>query len=183
MPEFQNFVLDTSLFVNPETQKHFGKSTEQAVDNFLDMTQNNRLKIFMPVSVFRELAHFADKKVLARFRKEAVVKAPDLHNLRIPAAIMHTFIRDLRHRINQGLRIAEKAIHSENIPDNIRKVRQKYREAMRCGIVDSVEDLDVVLLAKEAEAAILSADQGIVNMAEELGLEVFTAADFCNRFA
>lgn len=72
----------------------------------------------------------------------------------------------------------ERAIRSENVPSNVKRVREQYRAVLRSGIVDSVEDLDVVLLAKEIGGSILSADQGIVNMAEQLSIEVFTAAEF-----
>jgi hypothetical protein len=88
------------------------------------------------------------------------------------------FVRELRQRVNKGLHIAERAIQSENLPENVRWVRQHYREALRTGIVDSVEDLEVVLLAKEVGGVILTADQGIANMAGELGIEVFMAEEF-----
>lgn len=55
-------------------------------------------------------------------------------------------------------------------------------EALRTGIVDSAEDFDVVILAKEVDAVIVSEDQGIANMAGELGLEVFSGADFAALF-
>ncbi|HPJ42821.1 MAG TPA: PIN domain-containing protein, partial [Spirochaetota bacterium] len=58
----------------------------------------------------------------------------------------------------------------------------EYRAAMRSGIIDSVEDLDVVLLAKEIGGTILSADEGILNMADSLGIEVFSSKDFIIKF-
>jgi hypothetical protein len=102
--------------------------------------------------------------------------------LQVPAAIFHIFIRELRNRINKGLRIAEEAIRKEPTADNLRRLRQEYREALRSGMVDSVEDLDVVLLAKEIGGAILSADEGITNMAEALGIEVLSATYFIHRY-
>lgn len=176
-------VLDTSLFVNPDTQHQFGPDIQEAVSHFLQIAQDKQLELYMPISIYRELSHFAPPSSLAAFRRVAVVRAPDLHHMRVPAAILHSFIRDLRNRVNQGLRVAERAIRSDRRDNNVRWLRERYREALRSGIVDSVEDLDVVLLAKEVKGAILSADQGIANMAEELGLEVFTAAEFLDRYA
>ncbi|HLE25873.1 MAG TPA: RNA ligase partner protein [Thermodesulfobacteriota bacterium] len=175
-------VLDTSLFVNPDAQRQFGENVNQAVNRFLKITRENNIEIYMPLSVFRELSNFTSPEALITFRRDAIVRAPDLYNLQVPAAIFHIFIGELRNRINKGLRITEEAIHKEPTAENIRRLRQEYREALRSGMVDSVEDLDVVLLAKEIGGAVLSADEGIANMAEALGIEVLSATYFIHRY-
>jgi hypothetical protein len=175
-------VLDTSLFVNPETQVQFGKNVGEAVQRLLKIARGKNIELYMPISIFRELSHFASPEALISFRQEAIVRAPDLYNLQVPAAIFHIFIRELRERINKGLRIAEEAVHREPTADNVRRLRQQYREALRSGMVDSVEDLDVVLLAKEIGGAILSADEGIAKMAEALGIEVISATYFIHMY-
>jgi len=164
-------VLDTSLFVNPDAQRQFGENVNQAVNRFLKITRENNIEIYMPLSVFRELSNFTSPEALITFRRDAIVRAPDLYNLQVPAAIFHIFIR-----------ITEEAIHKEPTAENIRRLRQEYREALRSGMVDSVEDLDVVLLAKEIGGAVLSADEGIANMAEALGIEVLSATYFIHRY-
>lgn len=176
-------VIDTSIFVNPETRKCLGDSADEAITGFLEMCRRFTLEVFLPMSVFRELSNFADPGVLKILRAHAVVRAPDLYNIYVPAAIFHTFVRELRIRVNKGLHIAEQAIKSDDLPENVRWVRQHYREALRSGIVDSVEDLEVVLMAKEIRGVVLTSDQGIANMAGSLGLEVFSAGefnDYCN---
>lgn len=177
-PIKNRYVIDTSVFTNPDSQKLFGINTEEAVTDFIQSIQTNGLEIYMPASIFREFSNFITADVLSEFRKHIIVSAPDLYNIQIPAAMFHAFIRGLRQRVNKGLAIAEKAIRSENIPENVRWVRQQYREALRSGIVDSVEDFEVIILAKEVKAAIVSEDQGIANMAEEFGLEVFSGEQF-----
>lgn len=178
-----NVVLDTSIFTNPDTQSQFGAGVDGALAGFLGETRQRDITLYMPASVFRELRNFGSASAVAEFRRVAVVRGPDLYNLHVPAAIFHEFLRDLRDRVDKGLNIAEKAIRSENSePDIIRWVRQHYRQALRHGIVDSVEDLEVVLLAKEVGGVILTADQGIVRMAESMGIEVYTAVDFKDRF-
>jgi RNA ligase partner protein len=176
-------VLDTSLFVNPDAQRHFGPNVEETIRRFLEIARAGGVHLLMPVSIFRELSHFAAPEVLDAFRREAEVRGPDIYNLQVPAAIFHSFIRDLRDRVNRGLRVAEKAIQSKGDPESIRWLRAQYREALRTGMVDSVEDLDVILLAKEVRGIILSEDRGIWNMAEELGIEILTAQDFVSRYA
>ena len=181
MESAPRIILDTSLFVNPSTQKHFGTNTDTAVEGIVNTSDEHGISLYMPRSVYREMANFVSEEALMLFRRYATVRGPDLYNQQVPAALFHTFIGDLRQRVNKGLAVAEKAIRSEDRPENIRWVRQRYREAMRSGIVDSVEDFEVVLLAKEVGGVILSADEGIANMAEDLGIEVLSAKEFLNR--
>ncbi|MCF8111309.1 MAG: RNA ligase partner protein [Desulfobacteraceae bacterium] len=182
-PSRSKLVVDTSIFVNPEAMELFGDSVSSAIEGFLDICRKFSLEIYMPLSIFRELSTFAQPEAIKTLRTRAVVRAPDLYNMQVPAITFHTFVRELRQRVNKGLHIAEKAIKSDDAPENVRWVRQHYREALRSGIVDSVEDLEVVLLAREVGGIILTADQGIANMADSFGIEVFRAQeflDYCN---
>ena len=176
-------VIDTSIFSNPDTRSEFGDETSSAIESFIAISQNAGLDIFIPTSIFRELSNFASEESMTQIRNVSVIRGPDLLSMQFPAVIFHTFISDIRERINKGLRIAEEAIESSKTADNIRRIRNEYRSAMRSGIIDSVEDLDVVLLAKEIGGAVLSADEGISKMADSLGIEVFSAKDFKNKFS
>lgn len=178
MPSRRRFVIDTSLFTNPETQQVFGPDTRQAIHGFAEIVRDNDLDIYMPLSVFRELSGFVTADVLADLRRDVTVRAPDLYNVQLPAAVFHAFIGDLRERLNKGLDIAEKAIHRDALPENVRWVRERYREALRGGMVDSVEDFEVVAMGCEVAGAVVSEDRGIARMARTLGLEVFSGADF-----
>jgi hypothetical protein len=176
-------VIDTSIFSNPVTRNEFGEETSSAIERFIEISAKAGLEIFIPTSIFRELSNFASEESMTGLRKVSVIRGPDLLSMKFPAVIFHTFISDIRERINKGLRIAEEAIESSKTADNIRRIRNEYRAAMRSGIIDSVEDLDVVLLAKEIGGAVISADEGIAKMADSLGIEVFSAKDFKNKFA
>jgi len=66
----------------------------------------------------------------------------------------------MRSRIDNGMRLAEKAARSMN-EDDIRSLRNQYREYLRHGIIDSEEDVDLLLLAFELSAAVISADEGV----------------------
>ncbi len=175
-------VIDTSIFVNPDTQRLLGSGVNAAVRAFIRLAREQNLRVYVPVSIFRELSHFVDQDALDDLRAHAIVRAPDIFGLTIPAAVLHFFIRDIRQRIDRGLRVAEQAARSENSAETVRRLREKYREVVRSGIVDSVEDLDVILLAKETGAAILTADEGIRSMAQVLGIETFTMRDFLVKY-
>jgi len=176
-------VIDTSIFVNPDTQKLFGPTASESVDGFLDICRKIPVEIFLPTSIFKELSNFVAPQTLKTLRARAIVRAPDLYNIHVPAAIFHTFIHELRLRVNKGLHIAEQAIKAADLPENVQWVRQHYREALRSGIIDSVEDLEVVFMAREINGVILTSDKGIANLAGSLGIEVFSASefrDYCN---
>lgn len=176
-------VIDTSIFVNPVTRNEFGTDIALAIERFISIIKANGIELFIPSSIYRELSNFASETSMISLRRVAVIRGPDLLSMQVPAAILHSFIGDIRERINRGLRIAEGAIHSSKTPESIRRIRNEYRGAMRSGIVDSVEDLDVVLLAREIGGTVLSADEGIFKMADSLGIEVFSAVDFINKFS
>lgn len=176
-------VIDTSIFVNPDTQALLGPSVDAAVEGFLEIAREQHLHIYIPTSIFREMRHFVSPSTLDKLRTYATVRAPDLFSLHIPAAVLHFFIRDVRQRIDRGLRVAEQAARAESSDETLRHLRKKYREVVRAGIVDSVEDLDVVLLAKEINGTILTADEGIRNMAQVLGIQVLSVREFLLKFA
>jgi hypothetical protein len=54
----------------------------------------------------------------------------------------------------------------------ITRLRDRYREAMRQGILDSKEDVDVLLLAYELDGALVSADNGMRKWADKVGIKI-----------
>ena len=177
----EQFILDTSLFVNPACRTQFGKTPDASVMGFIKAAKGKKKKadFFMPPLVFKELAHFAEKgaKKLPTVVKK---RAPNLYGIYIPAPILYSFIEDVRHRVNKGLRLAEE-FAQDNEPDNqpkLNKLRAKYREAMRKGMIDSKEDLEIILLAYELGATVVTADEGMIEMANQIGVQWIEAEHF-----
>ncbi len=170
-----NVVLDTSLFVNPDVRASLGKTPTEALETFLFLAaQIHILNFYMPPSIFEELLHFIEKdKIPADLLLILHQKPPKKHELKTPAFLLYELIEDIRERVNKGLRIAEKAIRStsaKKIDEIIQDTRKKYREALREGIIDSKEDVDLLLLAMELDALLITADQGLIRWAEKLGV-------------
>jgi len=69
-------------------------------------------------------------------------------------------------------------LEREQVGEVIRSLREKYREALRQGILDSKEDLEVLLLAYELDAILVSADQGVRNWAKKLGVKLINPEYF-----
>lgn len=168
-------VLDTSLFVNPDIRNDFGANPTEAIESFLQFAvQIPSIDFYMPTSIFNELLNFVTiDKIPGHLLTVLNQKSPSLHDLSCPAFLLYELIEDIRGRVNKGLRVAEKAIrdagkHEEK--EIIKSMRKNYREALREGIIDSKEDVDLILLAKELNALLVTADQGAVKWAEKMGI-------------
>ena len=169
----RRFVIDTSLFVNPHARERFGKTPSLAVKGFVKIIKKRDLEFFIPPSIFRELKNFISEKEANELEIQVKKRAPNMYNMHLPAAVMNDFIEDVRTRLNKGLRLAEEYAQN-NHPDNdakLKKLREKYRDAMRTGLVDSREDFELLLLAKELDATLVSSDEGVLKFADKIGCE------------
>lgn len=173
----EKVVLDTSLFVNPEVRTNFGKTPTEAMEGFLSLAvQIPTVDFYMPSSIFRELLNFIDEsKISGDLLIVLRQKSPSRHELSCPAFLLYELIDDIRERVNKGLRVAEKAVRKtskekENEKEIIQSLRRNYRDALRDGIIDSKEDVDLILLAKELDALLVTADNGVIKWAEKLGI-------------
>lgn len=169
-------VLDTSLFVNPDVRESFGRSPTEALESFLFLAaQVPILEFYMPPSIFEELLNFIEpEKISGDLLVILQQKPPKKYELTCPAFLLYELIEDIRERINKGLRVAEKAVRGViriGEEEIIKDLRRKYREALREGIIDSKEDVDLILLAKELDALLVTADHGVIKWAEKLGIK------------
>ena len=179
------FVLDTSIFVNPEIRGKFGKDPTEAMKTFLCYAEKlfGWVEFYMPPGIYREVIHFVGEELKPSMELHIIKKPPNLHDLKIPAFVVYELIDDIRRRIDKGLRVAEKAvresvIETDNVDKIIQKLRRNYRRALREGIVDSKEDFELILLAKELDATIVSADVGILAWAQKMGIKWLDASTF-----
>ncbi len=176
----RKYVVDTSLFVNPQAREHFGPDPSAAVLGFIKSIEGMDLQVFMPPSVFSELKNFAGSGSMDELELVIKKRAPNTYSIYLPAAVFYDYIEDIRNRLNKGMRLAEE-FAKDNRPDNdekLRRLREKYREAMRSGIIDSKEDFELVLLAKELEATLVTSDEGVIKFANQVGCEYINADRF-----
>ncbi len=172
----EKVVLDTSLFVNPEVRADFGETPTEAVEGFLSLAvQIPALEFYMPSSTFKELLNFLDTdKISGDLFTILQQKPPSRLELNCPAILLYEFIEEMRERVNKGLRFAEKAVRNAANGDEkeiIQSLRRNYRDALREGILDSKEDVDLIFLAKELDALLVSVDNGVIKWAEKLGVK------------
>ncbi len=179
------FVLDTSVFTNPDVYSQFEKDQLGAIENFITLASHSRAKFFMPTSVYEEFNKIVELGSLKpRFELAVRIRSPRRYNLMVPAEFLYEFIEEVRYRVNKGLRIAEEhtkeagRLAQEDVGRLINKLREKYREALRAGIIDSKEDLDVLLLAYELDGVLVSGDEGLRNWADKVGIKLIDPKSF-----
>jgi RNA ligase partner protein len=171
----ERVVLDTSLFVNPDVRNSLGDNPTAALDTFLSIASGiHDMEFYIPPSTFQELLNFVDKdRITGDLLLLLRQKPPKKHELRCPAVLLYDLIEDMRDRVNRGLRVAESAVRAtekKKVDEIIQDLRKKYREALREGIIDSREDVDLILLAMELDALLVTADQGLIKWAEKFGI-------------
>lgn len=117
----------------------------------------------------------------ADFERVVKIRSPRRLHLSIPSELLYEFIEEVRMRIDRGLKIAEewtRRARSEaenNMGIYITKLRERYREAMRRGIIDSKEDADLFLLAYEMNGTLVSADEGLKKWSDRAGIKRINA--------
>lgn len=174
------FILDTSIFTNPDVYSQFGEEPLTAMQAFLGLAHKTGAAFYMPSSVYEELQLVREKTGIApEFEAVVRIRSPRRFNIQIPAGILYEFIDEVRSRIDRGLRIAEE--HAKMVKDGaavddlgrvINRLRGRYRETLRQGIIDSREDMDVLLLAYEMDGVLLSADAGLRTWADKVGVKI-----------
>ena len=169
------FVIDTSIFTNPDVYITFGRTPTTALKNFLKLIiKLEGPGFYMPPSIYEELMNFVDiDKIPKDLQVRIFQKPPKKLEMNVPAFLLYELIEDVRHRIDKGLRVAEQAVReviNDNEPDTINNLRKKYRSALREGIIDSTEDVDLILLARELDGILVTADKGIMTWADKLGI-------------
>ncbi len=191
------FVLDTTAITEARLRKYFeAKTLEEVVEKVAGLLMKARLSLnarfYMTPNTWSELRRIL---IGSNVRLDLIhdlstwitIKAPDKLSMQIPASVFSEYVSDIRRRFYKGLRVAETVVRKvardcegddECIGTAIKGLREKYREATRKGLVDSVEDLDTILLALELKGIIVTSDYGIRKLGEQLGIIVVDPEDF-----
>lgn len=169
------FIIDTSIFTNADVYISFGRTPTTALKNFLKLISKLKgTNFYMPPSIYEELMNFIDgDKIPKDLQIKIFQKPPKKYEMEVPAFLLYELIEDVRHRIDKGLRVAEQAVRNviaDKEPETITNLRKKYRSALREGIIDSKEDVDLILLAKEMDGILVTADTGIMTWADKMGI-------------
>lgn len=189
------YIIDTNIFFNMESDINLGKNTEEVVVNMTkiatQLKKNNKAELITSPRVIEEFLGFFDNKnqlFIKDFLSCIIVKSPDIHNIQISGSIVSEIINNIKERSYRGLTIGEeemiRAVKNINesvkqnkkdfeiaIGEYIRHFRERYRNATRTGFIDSLADLDCILLAKELNGYLISTDEGVINWGRRFGVK------------
>lgn len=204
----QRFVLDTSLFITEEIREDdesLEEAIHRLLDLISTARLELNISCYVPPSIHDELGTMlrernVDEDVFSRLDTWIVRKSPDRYGVTIPANVVNNFIDEMSDRVDRGLRVSEKAIREvEQLdPDELvtssdtdgrdeymteadrilSDMRDKYRRALRQGVLDSREDFDLLILARELDAGVVTEDRGIISWADEFGLRYVRGGQF-----
>jgi RNA ligase partner protein len=197
----QRFVLDTSLFITEEIRRD-EETLEEAIDRLLDLIATARLELdiscYMPPSIHSELTTMLDDRPVSEATRSklntwVIRKHPDRYTVSIPADVVYRFVDEMSDRVDRGLRVSEEAVrraetsadelvddhnHMTEVDAVISDLRDRYRRALRQGVLDSREDFDLLILARELDAGVVTEDTGIIAWTEDFGLRYLRGKDF-----
>jgi len=190
------YILDTNLFFNMQAGLNFGKSTDEVIKN---MTLcGKKVELFMPPRIVEEFLSFFENKEQENIKKllaVITVKSPVIESFQFPASIFYTLVEDIRNRSYRGLRVGEEEIEQagkslmnagllskmdfqKRVGQQIKGFRDRYRQATRVGFLDSVADLDIIVLAKETNGTVVSTDEGLLKWSRLFGVKEMSPSVF-----
>ncbi|WP_049928495.1 RNA ligase partner protein [Halopiger goleimassiliensis] len=197
----QRFVLDTSVFITDEIRRD-DEDVEAAVRRLLELIANARLNLgvscYVPPTIHDELTTMLEARevgddVFSKLNTWVIRKHPDRYGVSIPANVVYSFVDEMSDRVDRGLRVSEKAVrraeesvdepledheHMTEVDAVVSDLREKYRRAMRTGVLDSREDFDLLILARELDAGVVTEDNGIIDWTEDFGLRFIRGREF-----
>ncbi len=199
------FILDTNVFFNMGAGFSLGEKTEEVVKNLTKkikiLKQEKKAEFYMPPLIVNEfLSFFEDKNqdFLKEFLSVINVVSPDKNKTSLSTEVFYKLIADIRERSYRGMNIAEEEMNNavnglinsqiknkidfqKQVGLYIKKLRDRYRKATREGFLDSVADLDLIVLAKEKNGFLVSSDEGVIKWARELGVKEMPCVAFAKR--
>lgn len=191
----EKYVLDANLFFNMEAGLDMGEKTEEVVKKLTDMAKRlkatKKAEFYMPPRVVDEFLSFFENKeqpFLKDFLSTITVKSPDVGKMDLPGQVFYELVEDIRQRSYRGLNIGEEEIEKAGktmlgkdnlstkdfqiqIGSVIKKFRERYRQATRFGFLDSLADLDLIVLTKEIDGVLVSSDEGVIRWGRLFGVK------------
>ena len=201
----EKYILDTNIFFNMESGFGLGNKTEDVVKKVTELAnklkKQKKAEFFMPPRAVEEFLGFFENKeepFLRAFLSVIIVKAPETSSVNFPAAVFYQLVADIRQRSYRGLNIGEEEIENtarktlgKKAPDkrsfqigvgqHIKTFRERYRNATRVGFLDSVADLDLIVLSKEQDGFLITTDEGVLRWGRTFGVKEMPAVAWVKR--
>lgn len=203
----EKYVLDTNLLFNMEANLGFGKTTKAVMEGLTEAMKKAKAsksaEFLMPPRIIDEVMSFfedKDEAFIKAFLEQITIKSPDLGKNPVALHFLYELVDDTRKRSYRGLQIAEEEFETiaaqmmgkeslakkefqMTIGKHIKGLRDRYRQATRAGFLDSLADLDLIVLAKEEAAYIVTTDEGVRRWGRLLGVKEMMSDIFAQKIA
>lgn len=203
----ESFILDTNLFFNIGAGLEMGKTTEEITTKLTGiikkLKKNKAASFYMPPRIVDEFLSFFENKeqeFIKNFLSVVNIKSPNPSAANFSSQVFYSLIEDIRNRSYRGLNIAEEEIvkagemtSGKNFPSKkdfqiaigkfIKNFRDRYRNATRTGFLDSVADLDLIVLSKEVDGFLVTSDEGVLSWGRTFGIKEMPASVFQKRLS
>ncbi len=200
----EHIILDTNFFFNLEIKSGFGDSSKEVITNFTQLARQTktakRADFFMPPTILEEFLTFVSVQdtYVKEFLTVVTVKSPHIATINFEASIFYKLVDEIRDRSYKGLRIAEESVdaagtkvmgqaaltkieYQKTIGEVVGKLRERYRQATRFNFLDSIADLDLIVLAKELDGILVTSDEGVLRWGRLFGIKELPAAQLRSR--
>ncbi len=191
------FVIDTNFFINLQRPLNWGETKEEVVANFAaaaeKLVPRGSVEFFTTPSSLQELEGFFEEagEHVKLLRASVSVSSANMTTLQFDATLFHQLVEETAKRLYRGLRAAEEPFKEvilrppsptqENQQLLIGQLRNKYRRATREGFLDSTIDLELILLARERDAHLVTSDQGVIEWGRRFGCREMQPEDFVKQ--
>jgi len=183
-------------------QMGLGDSTALIMQNMtkalLVGQKTKEIEVLIPPSIVSEIQSFFDnpkEKNIVALLGSMTIKSPNIHATQLSSDIMRQLIEEYRQRAFRGMKVAEEELasvatmfmgkealgHKEfqmAIGKYISNLRNRYRNATRTGTIDSVADFELIILAIEQDAQLVSTDAGVLLWGRKVGVKEATPGSF-----
>jgi RNA ligase partner protein len=174
-----------------EIKSGFGVTSKEIATNLTQIVKDlkGKVEIYMPPSIILEMdSFFLNQSFYKELLGVIIIKSPDISKVEFPASIFYKMVEEIRERSYRGLKIAEESVETgtkkgmniessdrrvfqESVGEVIKNLRERYRQATRFNFLDSVADLDLIVLAKELDASLVSSDEGVTRWGRIFGIK------------
>lgn len=179
-----------------------GEKTEEVVVRLTNVA--NKLKkdkqalFYMPPRIVDEFLSFFENKeqpFIKEFLASIHIQSPNIGSITFPATVFYQLVEDIRGRSYRGLRVGEEEIERAGvlmqgktglskkdfqitIGGVMKKFRERYRQATRVGFLDSLGDLDIIMLTRELSGVLVSTDAGLLQWGRAFGVKEMPSSVF-----
>lgn len=188
------YVLDTNIFFNLEIKSGLGNNPKEIIEQITKYIHgfkaSGKGQFYIPPRIHDEFLTFFEGKedYVTAFLSAVTIQSPHIHDKMFPAELFYRLIEEIRHRSYRGLQVAEEELGNtakrmmgkpeldriefqKTVGDDVKKLRERYRQATRHKFLDSTADLDLIVLAKELDAYLVSADEGVLLWGRMFGVK------------